>query len=289
MKLMDYLESDREKLTEELRRADTKEQAQRTLETEFDRLLYRYNESCENDRVRTAAAHLLSTAKTEAALLDTDGEPSVWTRKTGERKVRKKGTFFLAVVLLVLGILGAVLAAVESTALAGNLLDNAYTLLGLAATAFFFGYAGYLLHGSSKTEEETERIIRVPADPDAVWRRLTAVVLDIDRSLGEIESGDAWEKRRSLESRQDTELSAAEIDLFADLLEAAYARDGDFALERLNGVKYYLHQAKIETVDYSEKTAALFDRIPSSQSGTIRPALTSGGRVLKKGLAGGGV
>ena len=41
-------------------------------------------------------------------------------------------------------------------------------------------------------------------------------------------------------------------------------------------------------MDYSAEHAAWFDMMPSFKEGTLRPALTKDGTLLKKGLASGG-
>ena len=68
-------------------------------------------------------------------------------------------------------------------------------------------------------------------------------------------------------------------------MAASYSGDPEFALEKIDEIKYYLHKQQIETVDYSEATKQYFDLMPGIKSGTIRPALVADGKVLKKGLA----
>ena len=73
--------------------------------------------------------------------------------------------------------------------------------------------------------------------------------------------------------------------IFSELLEAGYSGDGEFALERLGSVKFFLHKNGIDAVEWSPENDELFDRLPAAESGTIRPALVSEGKLLKKGLA----
>ena len=75
------------------------------------------------------------------------------------------------------------------------------------------------------------------------------------------------------------------MQLYSDLLEALYSGDAEYAFGRLEEIRYYLHGRQVEVVDCSGENAKYFDRMPSSVSGTLRPALVSGGKLLKKGLA----
>ena len=82
--------------------------------------------------------------------------------------------------------------------------------------------------------------------------------------------------------------SSSELDLFSDLLAAAYSKDPDFALEKIDEIKYYLHKQQIEVVDYNTETAQYFDMMPGLHAGTIRPAMVAEGKLLRKGVASAG-
>ena len=84
------------------------------------------------------------------------------------------------------------------------------------------------------------------------------------------------------------EVSSSELDIFSDLLAAAYSNDPEYALEKIEEIKYYLHRQQIETVDYSEDTVRFFDLMPGQYAGTIRPALVADGNLLRKGIASAG-
>ena len=72
------------------------------------------------------------------------------------------------------------------------------------------------------------------------------------------------------------------------LLESAYAEpDNEYAKEVISEISYYLHRKKIEIVDYNGENKEFFDRMPSQNSSTIRPALIMADTVLVKGLAAG--
>ena len=110
-------------------------------------------------------------------------------------------------------------------------------------------------------------------------------ILSIDQSLEEIQAAERWAKKEQAGTIEGKTISGGELDLFADLLTAAYSKDGEYALEKIEDLKYYLHKQQVEVTDYSEETKQYFDVMPGTQTGTIRPALVADGKVLKKGLA----
>ena len=97
-----------------------------------------------------------------------------------------------------------------------------------------------------------------------------------------------WDERDRAGSIDGHKASSSELDLFSDLLAASYSQDPDYALEKLEDIKYYLHRQQIETVDYSQETAQFFDLMPGQYAGTIRPALVADGTLLRKGVASAG-
>ena len=59
MNLQEILEKDRERLIASLKQAGTPERAVPVIESEYDRLLYEYNEQCSDDYERRCAAMIL--------------------------------------------------------------------------------------------------------------------------------------------------------------------------------------------------------------------------------------
>ena len=95
-----------------------------------------------------------------------------------------------------------------------------------------------------------------------------------------------FEKPTSGEIRIDGRtVTQSELDLFSDLLAAAYSGDPEYALEKVEQIKYFLHRQQIEVVDYSKENEKYFDLMPGSKAATIRPAMVAQGGLLKKGLA----
>ena len=80
MAMLEYLEKDKEKVLAELVSAALPERAVKVLESELDRLLYQYNESEEEERLRSAASAMTETAKISLSYLNAMGEPKIWER-----------------------------------------------------------------------------------------------------------------------------------------------------------------------------------------------------------------
>ena len=288
--MLDYLEEDKEKLLSDLQAAGTPEKAVLVLETEYDRLLYRYNEQPLEEKHRTAAAYMMQSARMSLPLMDTLGETVVWERNT----VGEKTPFSLPKKTWILLIAGAVcsLAAFLPSAAAGA--GNGRVLGTLMAMLFFAGgmagiyFGGYFAgrqksgQGSSLTGKAalmTENRV----DAGKIYRCLHAVLMIIDQNLEKQQE----EVPVLLTDEAGGKVLAAqdEAALLSDLLEAYYSHDGEFALERIGEVRYYLHRNHIEAVDYEHGREEWFDLMPSMESGTIRPALIEDGKLVRKGLA----
>ena len=80
-------------------------------------------------------------------------------------------------------------------------------------------------------------------------------------------------------------MPAAALELFSELLESAYAAGSDSGREQAEAIRFYLHRSGIEVCDYVAGRESWFEFLPAGGVGTIRPALVTEGRLLKKGLA----
>ena len=295
MKMLDYLEKDKSQVMAQLDQAASPEKAQQVLSQTLQKLLFQYNEDCGEPGEREAAAYMLQTAQMALPLVDTAGEPKVWERPAGMEVsgsaktagTSGKSTGFLIAGVIALGV-SLVAAATRSTGILGAL--SLPVILIALALAFVLVYlAGYYRGAPAKADKKKQPLYQVEmlTDTQKAFRCLRAIVISVDQTLEQIGAGLKWEKDREGYQIED-KADAAQIELFANLLEAAASGDGQYALDQLEQVKYYLHTKQIEAVDYSSDTAAWFDVMPSTRTGTIRPALVSGGKLLKKGLASGG-
>ena len=221
-------------------------------------------------------------------LMDSAGETKVWEHELqgdSGKKISVPGVILVVagLVLCVLGVLPALLAAGQEGFSYENLQGAGFTLGG----AVLMLIAG-ILFGRSRVRKGKDRQIEIHIDAGKVYRSFRTAILSIDQSLEEIRAAERWSKREQAGTIDGRKVATPEIDLFAGLLAASYSQDPEYALEKIDEIKYYLHRQQIEVVDYSEETRQYFDLMPGTEAGTIRPALVADGAVLKKGLASAG-
>ena len=172
--------------------------------------------------------------------------------------------------------------------------------LGLAVSAVLPGIAasagGVLLYlggrkGKKKKDGGAEKTFMTEQKPDAekIYRTVHTAVLVIDRNLDMLAAEERWDASHDAALAGNDAAGEQEIAVISDLLEASFSGDGQFALDRLEELKYYLHRRGIEVVEYTAENGSLFDKMPSAGGGTltIRPALVKDGKLLKKGMAAG--
>lgn len=304
--LQEYLEQDKEKLLADLQQAKSPEKTQEVLGRELDRMLIRYNEDCAVPEVRDAAAYMLQTARNAVPLVDTLGETKIWEETgtslaesassgSGSGNEKKRSVFAGPTVIFGMGgiICGIIALVMSSSAAADKIV---FPSQPMAWILFFAGAVCVALAGrfsvgkqEGKVQPRGRQQAEVMVDPQKAYRALRTVAITADRNLSEVQSSVAWQKRKTEETAGgkagEADIDTAQLDLYAGLLEAYASGDGQFALDKLADVKYYLHRHDIEAVDYSEKTESYFDVMPSSRPGTLRPALVRNGKLLKKGLA----
>ena len=311
MTFQEYLEEDRERFTQALIKAESPERAVAVVEAEYDRLLLRYNDGCGDSGLREQAAMMIQAARA-GAIVDCVGEIRVWERsaQTAEAEQKRRRSFgtagFGCIAVSVIGsILLHPLGVGISAVIPGVFCAASGVLLYLAGRSAgqgggtnrilrllrLPGSKNPALPAPGASEEVlpdgSVRRLEKLVDPARIYRSVHTALLIVDRNLEEAASRARWTESGSGDFAQDTD--EQELTVFADLLEAVYSGDGQFALDRLKSLKYYLHRRGIETADYREETREYFDRMPSAdgQVLTIRPALLKDGKLLKKGLAAG--
>lgn len=286
MKLIELLDKDKENLLTELAASKAAGKAVMILENELDKLLLTYNEQCSNERERSAAAYMMQAIRLSLPLIDSAGETKLW--ETGSASQSKGRVNPLAFLLIIIGLVlcgWGLMPLVDGTLDAGREIDfirlAGLELGGLAAALI----AGLLAKYSKQKETRRNQRVEVQMDANKIYRSFRNAILSVDQNLDEIRAMERWDKRDTAGQIDGHEVSASELDLFSDLLAASYSQDPEFALEKIEEIKYYLHKQQIEAVDYSEENAAFFDMMPSQRAGTIRPALVADGRLLRKGMA----
>lgn len=284
--LMALVETDREALMATLRQDRSPAAAQQALEKVLDRALMRYTEATPDDTVRQAAQLIVRTMKSSLPLIDAVGESRRWSRTEGEapKKDMKPSTLgFLAIA----GVLE--LATLMGLTLAGGRMTGPIVLIEAlipAALAIGAAYWAGLKQGrpeksagSAQADTHEEFLI----DVDKLWRDLHGMILIADdlleRTRAENQAG------LLLQSAPDAVLDRRETDLFSNLLESAYAQSNPDAQEMTEAMRFYLHGQGIEVVDCAPGREQWFEFLPADRAGTLRPALISGDRVVKKGLA----
>ena len=292
MKMTDLLEKDKDSLITELAAAGTADKAVRVLENEMDKLLLKHNEQCDSDRERESAAYMMQAVRLSLPLIDSNGATKVWERGAGRSdeggsfKVSFLVLFILGLALCVFGFgpmfFNAYVAAEEKLR-NEVLLHGGATIVGLVCLYF----AGYM-YSRPKKEGKKEHQVEIKVDANKIYRNFRTAILSIDQSLEEIGAAERWSKRDKAGSIDGRTVTSSELDLFSDLLAAAYSGDPEYALEKIEQIKYFLHKQQIEVVDYSSETAKFFDLMPGSKAATIRPALVAQGGLLRKGLASAG-
>lgn len=291
MKMLDILEKDKDHLLTELTRAGVPERAAGVLETELDKLLLKYNEQASSDRERDAAAYMVKAVRHSLPLVDSVGETKVWEMQEGAKAKHKVNP--VALILLVAGLACAVLTFIFMNSIKpkiGMTINDLKpgqpeTYLLIATVVCILGFGLLRRIGTVVPKKNRKQQVEIKIDPDRVYRSLHTAILSIDQSLEEIQAAERWAKKEQAGTIEGKTISGGELDLFADLLTAAYSKDGEYALEKIEDLKYYLHKQQVEVTDYSEETKQYFDVMPGTQTGTIRPALVADGKVLKKGLA----
>ena len=312
MKMIEYLDQDRESVLTSLRGASTPADAQQILEKEADRLLLQYNEDCPSVRVRDAASGMVQAMRSTVPFMDTMGEPRVWRREEegrGEAAGRTGGG--LSRILLAVGAVLTLAAFVVptlsagGTAAAGELLKGIFLPLAgggclylagrTAGTDLRIGSKGSDRGSGSPDSARTQRI-EITIDPEKVWANLRGAVMVIDRNLELALDSEKYDRRKELAAAAGARgLTPEEIELFSGLLEIADADSPQMAAD----IRYYLHKKEIDVLPWSAQYSAWFEMLPSlpgasladkGRSGedsvvTIRPALAQDGKLLKKGTA----
>lgn len=290
--MLEILEKDKEKLLTELTRAGVPERTAAVLETELDKLLLKYNEQAGSDRERDAAAHMIGAVRHSLPLVDSVGETKVWEMQEGAQ-AKKRMVNPVALILLIAGIVCAVLTFIFMNSITPKpgmtindlKLAQPETYLLLATVLCILGFGLFRRIGTGTSNKNRKQQVEIKIDPERVYRSLHTAVLSIDQSLEEIQAAERWAKKEQAGTIEGKAISSGEIDLFSDLLTASYSKDGEYALDKIEDLKYYLHKQQIDVLDYSEETKQYFDIMPGMQGGTIRPALVADGKILKKGLA----
>ena len=283
------LEKDKERFLQNMKAAKSPGESVRALEEQLSRILTEYNEDEESIEVKTNAKMLVETLISSAGLLDCDGESIIWSKSQYRKGISKPKRSVWFVLFIILGLLllvasfGFLIYFTDTLPPSNNMLIG----LGLALLgALFMLFAGISSAKKNKENREDLYAETIP-DPSKTYHILLNSVLTMDRILTQIKNKEVLDQKKALLEEKE-EFNKEDLSLLTGLLESAYAEpDNEYAKEVISEISYYLHRKKIEIVDYNGENKEYFDRMPSQNSSTIRPALIMADTVLVKGLAAG--
>lgn len=285
--LLDLLESDREMILASLNRDRRPESAQAALEKALDRVSLRYAEQCDDADARNAAQLGLRAMKSALPLMDSVEEVRRWQRaadKPASRRMKPAAMGFLAVgaVLVLAVMLGLLITGGRLAGAVAFIEALVPAVLGMAALF----WAGVQYAKPEKSREEAPAVRdEFLIDVEKVWHHLRGMLLLLDSAVEQVRGASAKAGERvALEVPAP---DSAQLELFSTLLEHCYAHPDDpDSREMADSLRFYLHGAGVEVVDFRPGRETWFECLPARQSGTIRPALTREDKLVKKGLAG---
>ena len=287
-KLLELYEADRETVTENLSHDRSPEAAVSTMQKALDRVLYRYSEQCGDSALRAQAQSILQSMKNTLPLLLAVNDSRRWELKDGAAAKRTPpiAGIILAALGAVLVLIGALFAdyAGDQTLSLSTLLLPLFGVGCLLAGGVFIANKSHLSPARGG-ECRVEYLI----EPAGVYQTVRGALLVADKALQDMREQAEAEQERAAE-RGASPLSGDETELFASLLEATYARRGasdSDAEELLSNIRYYLHRRGVELEDFSGEHESWFELLPAKKSGTLRPAMVAGGKLVKKGMASG--
>ena len=289
LSLAALLDDDREMIVSNLNRDRSPDAAQSTLEKAVDRVMYRYTEAADSAELRDSAQHILQAVKNALPMIGAVGEARTWKKELPKPGKQKLYMGVWAVALLAIGVL-LVAASVIGVMIGGHMGGVLSFVKALLPTAL--GCAALFLSGSlagrpKKAKPAQEEDVRTEflVDAEKAYHILRGAMLLADGQLERIRQEQAVLAQQRAAANPAGNIGGAELELCAELLEAACASKDESAKESATAIRFYLHNLRIDAVDWAEGRENWFELLPADRPGTLRPALVSGGRLLKKGMA----
>ena len=292
LSLAALLDDDREMILSNLARDRSLPAAQASLEKAVDRVMYRYTEAVDSEGLRDGAQYILQAMKNTLPMIDAVGESRSWKKEIP--KPTKTGLHFgpMQAILVTVGTL-LILASVLGVMFAGQLGGAMAFVKALVPTVIGGGallWAGISMAkpkrkksraGEDAPDTRTEFLV----DCEKAWHMLRGAMLQADGLLERMREELALASQARTDAAPGGNLSGETLELFSQLLEAAYAANDDAARESASAIRFYLHNAQVDVVDCEQGRESWFEFLPADRPGTLRPALVSGGKLLKKGMA----
>ena len=286
--LVGLFENDREMILASLGKDRSPAASQAALEKALDRIMLRAAEQYSDSALRDGAQLALSSIKSALPLMDSIGEVRRWQKSTAAAS-KRRDPGLLAWVALIGGAV-ITLAAIMGMAFVstrGSLMVLLKAVIPAAAgmAAIFWSGTRFAAPKPAAPAEPSDVRDEYLVDPERVLHHLRGMLLVADNALEGIRGRRAAEAARDAREVGQAPLERNQVELFAGLLENAYAQHSADAGEMAESIRFYLHGAQIDVVDYEKGRENWFEFLPAQRPGTIRPALVNGDRLVKKGLA----
>ena len=268
--MQSLLSADEERLQRSLQASQSVDRSRarsvQALDDALSALLLRYNASCVGDRRRQGEADAMTAvARDSLGFLKASG--AVLEKAPAQRRVGAPYLLVLAVLLCAPAIL-----SVQTHPII------AYICLAAAVLCAFLSGLLWIKAGEGQAVSVLS--------PDKMWRTAARIAETMDRKLEDLAALPAESAAPEPSGPDACPLSREDLALMAELLEALYANDGGFALQRLKKLRLYLREKGIELLEFQRDTEEYFEVLPSKQrSATLRPALLYHGDLLMVGRA----
>ena len=222
MKMTDLLEKDKENILTGIAQGGTAAKAVTILENETDKLLLKFNDQCDSDREREAAAHMMQAVRLSVPMLDSAGKTKVWER--GSEDPSKSGNGKVSIPFVLLTIASVLLVAYGLVPLVVASLINAgeqYRTQLIIRCCFVIGgmimgfFAGAMQRKKEK-QAAKEHQVEIRPDADKIFRNYRAAIYSVDQSLEEISAAERWSKREKAGEIDGRKATTPEIELFSD-------------------------------------------------------------------------
>ena len=269
MKTGDAFRANQAALEESLRQSATSEEAAAAIRTAFERTaaLMAQEESDEVTRQREQA--VLAVAKESGTLLrSVHAEGKLVS--SGEEKKEKASPKTMALY----GGLGvmAVLAVYE-------LINGRWMFALLAVIAVLLLYIGNGPASGEQQKWKAEGTLRF--EPEPIIRSMLSMCDAIDIAVQDLAIIDTEQTVRKMSGQEE-----ALLDFVSALLEAKESGRADLVAESAAEAEQTLRRIGIQAIRYSPENGSMFDLLPTlGESRTVRPALVSGDRIVRRGVA----
>ena len=271
MKTGDAFRANQAALEESLRQSATPEEAAAAIRTAFERTaaLMAQEESDEVTRQRGQA--VLAVAKESGTLLRSVRAEGKLVASMPDEEKKEKGSPKTMALYGGLGVM-AVLAVYE-------LINGRWIFALLAVIAVLLLYIGNGQAAGEQQKWKAEGTLRF--EPEPIIRSMLSMCDAIDIAVQDLTIIDTEQTVRKMSGQEE-----ALLDFVSALLEAKESGRADLVAESAAEAEQTLRRIGIQAIRYSPENGSMFDLLPTlGASRTVRPALVSGDRIVRRGVA----